>query len=88
VTLSRVSVSIEPGRDAAAKDSGWTLGDAVRDALGVLGALAGAAIVGLAVAIPAALIGLVAWLAYRGVVRRRRERALDAASAPATAPAD
>ena len=78
VTLSRVSVAIEPGKDVAASDSGWTLGDAVRDAIDVLGAVAGAAIVGIAVGIPAALVGLIAWFAYRAVVRRRRERALDA----------
>jgi hypothetical protein len=77
VTLSRVSVAIEPGKDVAATDSGWTLTDAVRDAIAVLGAIAGAAIVGIAAGIPAALIGLIAWFAYRAVVRRRRERALD-----------
>ena len=67
----------EPGGTAEA-DGGWTLGDAARDALSVLGAVAGATIIALAVALPAGILALGAWLAYRALARRRRERALDA----------
>ena len=79
VAFSSVSVTVEPGAAGKQDGGGWSLGDAVGDAVSVLGAVAGAAIVGLAVTLPAGLLAFVAWLAYRAVVRRRRERALDAA---------
>jgi flagellar biosynthesis/type III secretory pathway M-ring protein FliF/YscJ len=44
--------------------------------------------VAFAVALPAGLVAIVAWFAYRAVVRRRRERALDAHGPGAPAPAD
>ena len=88
VSFAAVSVTVEAGaRGDSGADGGWSLGDAARDALDVLGAIAGATIVALAVAVPAGLLAGVAWLAYRAVVRRRRERALDAgpvAAPPAT----
>ena len=68
-----------PGRG----DGGWSLGDAARDAVSVLGAVAGAAIVALAVAVPAGIRGPARVAAYRAVVRRRREQALDAPPAAA-----
>jgi hypothetical protein len=76
VTFAAVAVAIEPGRGSS-DDGGWTLGDAVDDALGVLRAVLGGALVALAVLIPAGLLGGVGWLAYRGWVRRRRESALE-----------
>ena len=76
VGFSLVSVSVEPGRDEA-DGGGWSLGDAAGDALTVLGVIAGATIIGMAVAIPAGILALVAWLAYRALIQRRRERALD-----------
>ena len=85
VGYAGVSVSVTPGA-ADADDGGWSLGDATRDALSVLGAVAGATIVALAVAIPAGIVALLGWLAYRAVVRRRREQALDAGPAAAPAP--
>jgi hypothetical protein len=40
---------------------------------------AGVALIAAAVLLPVALIWLLAWLARRGISRRRRERALDMA---------
>jgi hypothetical protein len=76
VSFAAVSVAIEPGGDSG-DGGGWSLGDAADDALGVLRAVLGAALVALAVLVPAALLGGVAWLAYSGWVRRRRESALE-----------
>jgi hypothetical protein len=77
VAFTPVSVTIEPGGAARADTGGWTLGDALDDALGVLRALLGAALVALAVLIPAAILGGLGWLAYRTSLRRRRDRALE-----------
>jgi hypothetical protein len=77
VELSAVAVAIEPDDSLAGDDGGWTLGEALDDALRVLEALAGAALVALAVLVPVALLGMLAWLASRRIVRDRRERALD-----------
>ena len=76
VTFAAVAVAIEPGADSG-DGGGWTLGDAVDDALGVLRSVLGAALVALAVLIPAGLLGGAGWVAYRGWVRRRRESALE-----------
>jgi Domain of unknown function (DUF4349) len=76
VSFASVAVTIEAGGESA-QGGDWTLGDAVRDAVGVLGAVAGAAIVGLAVALPLAILAAIAWLAYGALARRRRERVLD-----------
>ena len=74
-----VSVSLVPSR-AGDDDSGaWTPADAFDDALRVLEVAAGVALLAAAVLLPVALIWLLAWLARRGVSRRRRERALDMA---------
>ena len=74
-----VSVSLVPSR-AGDDDSGaWTPADAFDDALRVLEVAAGVALLAAAVLLPVALIWLLAWLARRGISRRRRERALDMA---------
>jgi hypothetical protein len=74
-----VSVSLVPSR-ASDDDSGaWTPADAFDDALRVLEVAAGVALIVAAVLLPVALIWLLAWLARRGISRRRRERALDMA---------
>ena len=57
----------------------WTPGDAFDDALRVLEVAAGVALIAAAVLLPVALVWLLAWLAYRGAARRRRERTLDMA---------
>ena len=77
VSFSTVAVVIEPGSDSTADSGGWSLGDAVGDALGVLRTLLGAALVALAVLVPAAILAGFGWLAYRGWLRRRREQALE-----------
>ncbi len=88
-SFAAVSVAVEPGaREDTRGDGAWSLGDAARDALDVLGAIAGATIVALAVAVPAGLLAGLAWLAWRAVLRRRRERALDAAPLAAPPAAD
>ncbi len=57
----------------------WTPGDAFHDALRVLQVIAGVLLIAAAVAIPLLVAWLLGWLARRGVMRRRRERALDMA---------
>jgi hypothetical protein len=76
VSFAAVSVAIEPGGDSG-DGGGWSLGDAVNDAIAVLRALLGGALVGLAVLVPAGLLGGAGWLAYRAWVRHRRESALE-----------
>jgi hypothetical protein len=65
------------GGGGSADDGSWTPGDAARDALRVLEWSAGAALVGLAVAVPLALLAALLAGATRWGGRRRRERALD-----------
>jgi Domain of unknown function (DUF4349) len=80
VNYSAVSVSIEPGSRA---DGGhWTVGDAFGDAVTVLGVVAGAGLVGLAVLVPFALLIAVGWVARSAYLRRARERALGAVEKP------
>ncbi len=63
------------------KDDGtWSPGDAAGDALGILKVSVGVALVGLAALLPLSILGLLAWFSARGVTRRRREHALDAAA--------
>jgi hypothetical protein len=75
-------VSVELVASRGTDDDGagaWTPGDAWDDALRVLEVVAGVALIAAAVLLPIALVWLLAWLALRGVSRRRRERALDMA---------
>jgi hypothetical protein len=73
--LARVSVTVS-GKGSAGT-GGWTLGDAIDDALDVLRALGGGAIVAAAVLLPLGLLVAAIWLLTRGARRRARERALD-----------
>jgi hypothetical protein len=57
----------------------WTPNDALHDAGRVLEVSAGVAVIALAVLIPLGLVGALAAVAGRMVVRRRRERALELA---------
>jgi Domain of unknown function (DUF4349) len=79
VTYSTVSVTIQ--RDDSAGGGKFTPGDALRDARDILGAAVGAIVIGLAIGIPASVIGAGAWFAARALRRRRREGALDGADA-------
>jgi hypothetical protein len=72
-----VSVAVVASRGG--DEGAWTPGDAFDDALRVLEVAAGVALIALAVLLPLGLVWLLAWLARRGITRRRRERALDMA---------
>jgi hypothetical protein len=79
VDFSSISVAIEADESVKAADSGWTPGEALRDAGDILRTTLGVLLVSLAVLLPLAVLGLVAWFAS-GIVRRAyRERALDRA---------
>jgi hypothetical protein len=55
----------------------WSIGDAFHDAGRVLTVIAGVLLISAAVLAPLGLIGAVAWITARAVVRRRREDALE-----------
>jgi hypothetical protein len=58
-------------------DGSWSIGDAADDAVGVLEAIAGAALIALAVLVPLAALLALGWLGTRDFSRRRREASLD-----------
>jgi hypothetical protein len=72
VTYAPVSVQIR-----ADGDGSWSIGDAADDAVGVLEAIAGAALIALAVLVPIAALLVLGWLGARELSRRRREATLD-----------
>ncbi|HET7484902.1 MAG TPA: DUF4349 domain-containing protein [Solirubrobacterales bacterium] len=76
--LSRVSLRIETGKSSGGSTGGaWGLSDGLHDASRILAIAAGVTVVGLAIAVPLALLLLLlAWLAHRARVRSRREQAL------------
>ena len=77
--FANVAVQLVP-RAGSDDDAGaWTPGDALDDAMRVLEVGAGVLVIASAVLLPFALIWLLAWVARRTVIRRRRERALDMA---------
>jgi Domain of unknown function (DUF4349) len=80
VSLVPVSVSIAADSAIGAGDGGggWGIDDAIGDAGDVLTVMAGVALISLAVLLPLALIGAAAYAFYALIVRRQRERALDA----------
>jgi hypothetical protein len=55
----------------------WSIGDAFHDAGRVLTVIAGILLISAAVLVPLGLIGAVAWITARAVIRRRREDALE-----------
>ena len=78
--LARVDVTIDGhGKkgNGAHPPGAWTPGDAAGDALRVLEVGAGVLLIGLAAAVPLALLGGAAAMAARTTRRRRRESALD-----------
>ncbi len=85
VAYSKISVNIQPDAPPTAThhhrhhDSGFTIGRAAHDALGVLVVIAGIALIALAVLVPLALVAYVAWQLREAIRRRQRERALDLA---------
>ncbi len=72
VAYTPVSVDI-----TAQGDGSWSIGDAADDAVGVLEAIAGAALITLAVLVPLAALIALGWFGTRELRRRQRERALD-----------
>jgi hypothetical protein len=72
VAYTPVSVDI-----TAQGDGSWSIGDAADDAVGVLEAIAGAALVTLAVLVPLAALIALGWFGVPELNRRRREAALD-----------
>ncbi|MCU0314463.1 MAG: DUF4349 domain-containing protein [Solirubrobacteraceae bacterium] len=77
--FSSISVGIEADGPAAGGGAGaWTLGDAWRDALGVLRTALGGLLVALAAALPLAIVAAPLWAGRRALVARRRRTAQDA----------
>jgi hypothetical protein len=79
--FATVDVEVVADRSAARPGGGggaWTPGDALHDAGRILELAAGVVLVAGAALLPVALVALLAWLAGRRAVRRRREAALDA----------
>ncbi len=81
VSMVPVSVSIGSDSELGSTDEGgggWGIGDALHDAGDILTVMGGVALISLAILIPVALIGAAAYAVFALVVRRQRERALDA----------
>jgi Domain of unknown function (DUF4349) len=76
--FANLSVTLVPA-SGDSDEGAWTPGDAFDDALRVLEVAAGVAVIALAIVLPLLAVWLLAWLAHRAVVRRRRERSLDLA---------
>jgi hypothetical protein len=72
VTYAPVSVQIR-----ADGDGSWSIGDATDDAVGMLQAIAGAALITLAVVVPLTALLALGWFGARELSRRRREATLD-----------
>jgi hypothetical protein len=79
IRLVPVNVEIrgERGVDSGGGGGGWGIGDAFHDAGRVLTVIAGILLISAAVLAPLALVGGLAWITARAVVRRRREDALE-----------
>ena len=71
-----VPVHVGIRADGEEPDPGWSIGDALDDAVGVLEVAVGVTLVALAGALPIAVVAVLLWLAARAWVRGRRERAL------------
>ncbi|HEX2129717.1 MAG TPA: DUF4349 domain-containing protein [Solirubrobacterales bacterium] len=71
------SVAVVVTSNGPDSDSGWSLGDAVDDAGDVLRTIAGVGLVSLAVILPIALVGGLAFWIATAARRQSRERALD-----------
>jgi hypothetical protein len=81
VSMVPVSVSIGSDSDLDSTDEGgggWGIDDAFGDAGEILSVMAGVALITLVIVVPLSLIGAAAYALFALVVRRQRERALDA----------
>jgi hypothetical protein len=72
-----VHIGIRADADEAPVDTGWSIGDALDDAVRVLEVAVGVTLIALAASLPVAIVSALLWLAARAWVRSRRERALD-----------
>lgn len=83
IAYSQITVTIQadtlPPHRAAVSHSGFSIGSAAHTALHVLTVVAGVALIALAVLVPLALVGALAWWIASALKRRRREQALDMA---------
>jgi hypothetical protein len=82
VSFATVDLSVEGTRRsgaAAVPGDRWTPGDALGDAGRVLEVIAGVLVIALAIALPLAILAVLAGFGNRVVTRRRRERALETA---------
>jgi hypothetical protein len=76
IRLVPVTVEIR-GEKGVDSGGAWSIGDAFHDAGRVLTVIAGILLISAAVLVPLGLIGAVAWVTARAVIRRRREDALE-----------
>jgi Domain of unknown function (DUF4349) len=76
IRLVPVTVEIR-GQEGVDSGGAWSIGDAFHDAGQVLTVIVGILLISLAVLAPLGLIGAVAWITARAVIRRRREDALE-----------
>ncbi|HWI22806.1 MAG TPA: DUF4349 domain-containing protein [Baekduia sp.] len=77
--LSTVNVEVEGNGKHIETGGAWSVGDAFHDAGRMLGFVAGALVIALAVAVPLGVLLGAGWAAFKLVVRRRRDAMLDAA---------
>ena len=77
VSYSAVSLAIVADNSVTGHNRS-TLSEGLDDAFGILGGSLAVALVALAVLVPLAIVSLLVWAGSVAVVRRRRERALDA----------
>jgi hypothetical protein len=78
-----VPVQVSVTADGEEAGGGWSVRDALDDALRVLEVAVGVALVALAALVPLAVIAALGWAASRTWVRRQRERSLDEGPRPA-----
>jgi uncharacterized protein DUF4349 len=76
IRLVPVTVEIR-GQEGVDSGGAWGIGDAFHDAGRVLTVFGGILLISAAVLAPLGLIGAVAWITARAVIRRRREDALE-----------
>jgi hypothetical protein len=79
ISYSQISLTVNARAVAVSHSGGFTLGRAAHDAGRVLEVVAGVALIGLAVLVPVALVGALAWWIGAALRRRRREQALELA---------
>jgi hypothetical protein len=71
------TVAVTVTSDGPAADDGWGLDDALDDAGDVLTALGGVALITLAIVVPVALVGVIAYWLVMSARRRGRDKSLD-----------